>query len=213
MNRHDQFDVLMCALDEKRTVKQTVTELNRISLVKGVRLVDDGSTDETAELAESAGAQVTRLSKNYGKAQAMRIGLTEITTPLVLLWDADLRGTNANHLQLMMDRYLKLKSLNPDKPAMVVGVLNLFGQKMMPNLSGQRLLETDALRDFFEGHPDLARFGIEVELTEWAREHDWSTNSPTLFKIKHLGKERKRGIIRGFFIHRIPMYWQMLVRK
>lgn len=59
-------------------------------------VVDDGSSDATAEAARVAGARVTRLDRNVGKGRALRALLYEREAPLVaradvvLLLDADL---------------------------------------------------------------------------------------------------------------------------
>jgi len=42
-----------------------------------VLVVDDGSTDDTAARAQSAGAQVVRHAKNLGKGAALRTGLAQ----------------------------------------------------------------------------------------------------------------------------------------
>jgi len=42
--------------------------------VDKVIVVDDGSTDKTAEIAELAGAEVIKLDRNYGKAYALMRG-------------------------------------------------------------------------------------------------------------------------------------------
>ncbi len=60
--------------------------------VDRVYVVDDGSTDQTARIAEEAGAIVFRHETNRGKAQAVNTGLMharEANAALVVLIDAD----------------------------------------------------------------------------------------------------------------------------
>ncbi|MHA7262567.1 glycosyltransferase family 2 protein [Arthrobacter sp. TMN-37] len=66
--------VIMPAWNESESVGQTVREV--LATVEGcdVLVVDDGSTDATAELAERAGASVLRLPYNLGVGGAMRAG-------------------------------------------------------------------------------------------------------------------------------------------
>ena len=60
--------------------------------VNRVIVVDDGSLDKTAEVAELAGAEVIRLDRNYGKAYALMRGLErakELDCSVVVMLDAD----------------------------------------------------------------------------------------------------------------------------
>lgn len=51
--------------------------------------VDDGSSDDTAQLASQAGVRVIRLEQNSGKGAAVRKGMLEATGGLRLFADAD----------------------------------------------------------------------------------------------------------------------------
>jgi len=66
-------------------VRQTLREMS-------VLVVDDGSSDQTAALAEAAGAEVLRQSPNQGKGAALRAGFAralELGCEAVLTLDAD----------------------------------------------------------------------------------------------------------------------------
>jgi len=62
-------------------------------LVDEVVVVDDGSSDETAAVAEAFGARVIRLTGGGGKGQAMAAGLEASTGDLVVFLDADVENT------------------------------------------------------------------------------------------------------------------------
>ena len=64
--------VIVPALNEQETIQQVVHEI-RVEQFD-VLVVDDGSTDETALRAESAGATVLRLPVNLGVGGALRVG-------------------------------------------------------------------------------------------------------------------------------------------
>lgn len=49
-----------------------------LCVVPHVLVVDDGSTDETAKIAEEAGARVIRLSRNFGKGRALQTAFTDL---------------------------------------------------------------------------------------------------------------------------------------
>lgn len=63
------------AYDEDRFIASVVLKARRF--VDEVIVVDDGSKDETAWIAESAGARVIRQPSNQGKAAALNVGLAE----------------------------------------------------------------------------------------------------------------------------------------
>jgi len=60
------------AFNNETTISKVVAK-TRLE-IDHVVVVDDSSTDETARLAEDAGAHVIRVSKNRGKGNALRIG-------------------------------------------------------------------------------------------------------------------------------------------
>jgi glycosyltransferase involved in cell wall biosynthesis len=54
-----------------------------------VVVVDDGSTDDTAAVAENAGATVIRQSENKGYIAALKRGFREASSDIVVTFDAD----------------------------------------------------------------------------------------------------------------------------
>ena len=63
-----------------------------------VLVIDDGSSDETSEVASQHGARVLTLSPNGGKSAAVAAGIEQVRTEIILLIDADLGGLTARHL-------------------------------------------------------------------------------------------------------------------
>src|SRR4051812_46240023 len=62
------------AYNEASTIAQVVAEVRAAEPEFDVLVVDDGSTDATAELAEAAGARVLRLPFNLGIGGAVQSG-------------------------------------------------------------------------------------------------------------------------------------------
>lgn len=92
------------AKDEAERVGATVAALRSLPDVALVVVVDDGSTDSTAQVAAEAGALVVRHALNQGKAAALTTGVARLAEeetrqgvdPFVLLFaDADLEGSAA----------------------------------------------------------------------------------------------------------------------
>ena len=73
----------------------TIEDIRRIAPGAQVMVVDDGSTDGTANLARELGCEVHRFERSKGKAAAVNYGIYRVATPLVLLLDDDTRLGNA----------------------------------------------------------------------------------------------------------------------
>jgi glycosyltransferase involved in cell wall biosynthesis len=85
-----RVEALIPAYEAEASVGDVVRGARRH--VAGVVVVDDGSTDGTADAAKAAGARVIRLPRNSGKGSAIRAGLDEILSgeaTHVALLDAD----------------------------------------------------------------------------------------------------------------------------
>jgi glycosyltransferase involved in cell wall biosynthesis len=94
--------VLVPAFNEQRTIEAVVT--GALPHVDSVLVVDDGSTDGTAEAARRAGAEVISHARNLGKGCAVRTGLERILTrghTHVLLMDGDLQHLPADIPRLL----------------------------------------------------------------------------------------------------------------
>jgi glycosyltransferase involved in cell wall biosynthesis len=82
--------VVIPAYNEGRTIAEVVTGC--VSSTPGlveVIVVDDGSTDDTSQAAEAAGATVIRMIKNSGKGLAMQHGIRAAQGDLLVFIDAD----------------------------------------------------------------------------------------------------------------------------
>jgi cellulose synthase/poly-beta-1,6-N-acetylglucosamine synthase-like glycosyltransferase len=74
-----------------RELPGTIEELMRFLPPDRIIVVDDGSTDRTAEVARSLGCVVHRFEKGKGKAAAINFAVYRVKTPLTLLLDDDTR--------------------------------------------------------------------------------------------------------------------------
>ena len=197
--------VLIPAYNEEATIAEVVAPALRSGLE--VVVVDDGSSDKTGEAAAAAGAKVVRLPTNSGKGAAYAAGLDEITTTYVVLLDADLVGLRPQHVHELLGPVAR------GECDMAVGVfrggrlLSDFGNRITPQLSGQRALKRELLKSV----PHLAgsRYDVELKLTYWAKKKGLRVKYLPLFGLGQRLKEEKRGFLVGV-AHRLRMYLQIL---
>ena len=172
--------------DEADRIAATVGAVLALPGVDRVVVVDDGSSDQTAAVADAAGADVVVHARNAGKAAALDTGVRHLRgleaadghSPRHLLFvDGDLEESAAN-LQVLLPPVLEgradmtIATLPPQKVAggghgFVVrlardGIAGLTGWAPVQPLSGMRCLTAEA----FEAASPLAPgWGVEVGLT------------------------------------------------
>ena len=103
---------MVAARNEEELLPATLEALILLPNLSRLVVVDDGSSDATASLARSAGAQVVSLPSSAGKGGALRAGIlaalkhgslgSRSSMQPLLLADADL-GSSAVHLAALLD--------------------------------------------------------------------------------------------------------------
>jgi glycosyltransferase involved in cell wall biosynthesis len=84
---------IVAARNEAESIAETVKALWRVPGVGRVVVVDDASTDATAELAVGAGAEVIGSEAARSKGRALDAGLGHVDAPWYLLVDGDTGAT------------------------------------------------------------------------------------------------------------------------
>lgn len=172
------------AKDEAERVGATVAALRSLPDVALVVVVDDGSTDSTAQVAAEAGALVVRHALNQGKAAALTTGVARLAEeetrqgvdPFVLLFaDADLEGSAA-HLGPLLEPVLggaaDLAVANIPRAASSHGsgrvvrlargqIESLTGRRIAQPLNGMRALTREA---FGWATPLAPGWGVEAAM-------------------------------------------------
>lgn len=166
---------LVPARDEQERIGATVQALRRLGL-DDVVVVDDGSSDETAARALSAGATVLRIPRRAGKGGAMEGALRRLPPARVWLFaDGDL-GPAASNLQVLLDVVVHGRAdlaiamfpalegggLGLVKRASAASIRLLSGFEAEEPLSGQRAVSAACLASV---RPLAGGFGVETAMT------------------------------------------------
>lgn len=134
--------IVIPARNESSTIAEVVRELRAKFPEAGLLVVNDGSTDETAELARRAGATVLTHPQSMGNGAAVKTGLAHATTKLVACLDADGQH-RPEDLQKLLDRH-------KEGYAMVVGARSRHGQASFGRLLANTIYSR--LASYMSGH-------------------------------------------------------------
>ncbi len=171
-----KISVVIPAFNEQDMIKMTLVTLNRCPWVDELIVVDDGSVDETAIIAESYSDEVIRLDQNSGKASALKEGWKRAEGDIVVSLDADL-GITAREAERLIEK-LTTEELDcviaklPLQKKRGVGLMKHRAQKLIFSrtgkwfdapLSGQRALKKQWLTILLD--KEYIGFGIEMAMT------------------------------------------------
>ena len=101
------FTCLIPAYNEAARIGPVLDAVLAQPLLAQVIVIDDGSTDATAEIARAKGATVLRTPGNLGKTRALALGLQSVQTSHLVLIDADLTGLTPQALTALIDPVLR----------------------------------------------------------------------------------------------------------
>lgn len=184
------------AYNEAETIREVLQVLAATPLISEVLVVSDGSTDQTVEIARAMGMRAIHLRRNQGKGLAMAVGVAHTDAEILTFVDGDILNLTTEQLTELIEPVLAGRS------GMNVGVrdrgpaLNDWQRRHGPLLSGIRCLR----REIFEAVPEthLEGFAVETGLNWACSELGMQITTTLLHNLKHLVKEKKRGLVRGF---------------
>jgi glycosyltransferase involved in cell wall biosynthesis len=161
MNSSNGVSCIVPAYNEGLRIAAVLTILTEHPLIDEIIVVDDGSTDDTAAIADAFG-EVLMIWKwpNAGKTRALAAGIEAARCKHLLFIDADLQGLRSADLTALIQPVLDGKadiaiSLRRNSPA-------LWRWIGIDYISGERMLHRDLIVDRIDDLPKLPRFGFEV---------------------------------------------------
>ena len=200
---------IICALNEEKNIGRVLKVLLSSSDIGEVIVVDDGSEDRTSEIALKMRAKVSRLPKNKGKGNAMKVGVERAEFDTIVFIDADLIGLTVEHVSLL------LKPVLENKAMMSIGIRGR--KKGLPKLfikidpllaiGGERAMK----RFVFKNIPEkfIQGFAVETALNYYCKVKKFPISYVELKGLSIIIKEKKWGFFKGFS-NRIKMICQII---
>jgi glycosyltransferase involved in cell wall biosynthesis len=218
-----KVNVVIPAKNEEMNLGLVLDDLNRtIQNVPGynfeVIVVDDNSSDHTAEVATARGARVVRNSGKSGKGRALRLGFQEATGEILVMMDADY----SHRAEEIPELLAALK----DKVGLVIGsrvyggseeytpiralgnvfltfALGLFlGRYLSDALNGFKAFRRDVFNDF---KYTSKHFEIEIELIANTLRKGYRVVEIVSHERARAGGEAKSRVIR----HGTLFFWRI----
>lgn len=197
--------VIIPAYNEARFIGSVILKLRQHPI--GILVVDDGSTDDTAQIARAAGADVLQLDANQGKGAALNAGLAfanQQNPDAIVMIDADGQHLPSELIQVVKpvlqgkaditigSRYLLNTSNTPSHRKIGHKVLNLItgvfsGVQVSDSQSGYRAFSPKAyqLMKF-----SSKGFSVESEMQFLASEHNLKVQDIPI-TIQYLDREKR----------------------
>jgi len=162
-----KISIIIPAYNEEAVIAEIVVGVKNLSLASEIIVVDDGSTDSTAKLAEENGARVIRHEFNRGYGSSLKTGIKKAECEIVGFIDADGQQDPQDLLELKkyigdFDMVVGARDSQshfpfwrrPGKKLISILANYLAGQKIPDLNSGLRLIKKEAIQPYLEMFPD-----------------------------------------------------------
>jgi glycosyltransferase involved in cell wall biosynthesis len=220
-----KVSIIIPAKNEEANLPLVLDDLNKsIAQIPGyefeVILVDDKSTDRTAEVSRERGARVIQNKGASGKGRALRLGFENATGDFLLMMDADYSHRSEDIPKLLdalqdgaglvigsrvyggSDEYTPIRALGN---VFLTAALGLFlGRYLSDALNGFKAFRRDVFDDF---HYTSKMFEIEIELIANALRKGYRVVEVSSHERARMAGEAKSRVIR----HGTRFFWRVFV--
>lgn len=199
-----RISCLICAYNEGPRLAAVLAAVVRHPLLDEVIVVDDGSVDDTAEVARRfAGVRLISHPVNLGKSRAIATGVAAAHHELLMLLDADLKGLRADNVTALAQPVLAGDA--EVSISLRRNSLLLFRLAGLDFVSGERVVRKDLLDGVLQQIGALPRFGIEVFMNRRIIAHGLAIAVTRWADVEQTRKTEKLGLWRG-----VRAEWRMV---
>lgn len=195
---------VICAYNEASRIGDVLRVVAFHPRLTEVIVVDDGSRDQTSDVARSfQGVRVIVQEKNGGKSRAMVKGVMATRGDLIVLLDADLKGLTRENITALIEPVL---SGNADVSISVRGnSLAIYRAIGLDFVSGERVVPRKLISDHAAEIETLPSFGVESFLNRRIIEKNLRIAVVPLPNVINIRKAEKIGRVRGMLSE-----WKMI---
>ena len=208
MKKRFKVSSIVPAYNEERNISTVLDVLTTSTLIDEILVVDDGSTDKTAQVVKEnfPGVNLIFHSQNKGKADALLTGAKKAKNEILFFCDADLTGLKQKHIRGIVVPVLS------GKTRMVVGAQEymntikakswyqkIFGRSevssFIKKLGGEKVLfkkDFLAVKGLKNTH-----YGVEQRIIAYFEKNKLPFRFYVLREVGHVHKLKKWGILKG----------------
>lgn len=125
-----RYSIVIPAFNEETTIAEVIrlVKKNKYPGKSEIIVVDDGSTDATAEIVKKIkGVKLLQNKKNMGKGHAVMVGFNKANGEYLIIQDADLEYHPKDHLKLI--KVIEKQNLNVLYGSRFMGEPSFFSKK------------------------------------------------------------------------------------
>jgi glycosyltransferase involved in cell wall biosynthesis len=173
----DTISIILPAFNEEKSIANVLKGLDDWRDRAEIIVVDDCSTDRTAQIAEHAGARVIRHRVNKGYGGALKTGIRAATGEIIVMMDADSEHDASQIASLLdalgdNDMVVGARGKGSNAPLLrrpgkwvLFQVANYLAQTQIPDLnSGLRAFRKEVVQKFLHILPNGFSFTTTVTL-------------------------------------------------
>jgi glycosyltransferase involved in cell wall biosynthesis len=160
-SRGHRVSCIICAYNEAPRIAAVLAVASVHPLLGEVIVVDDGSTDGTADIVRRfPSVRLIECAENGGKSAAMAVGIAAAEHEWLMLLDADLKGLAPDHITALAAPVLSGRA--DVSMSLRQNSLLIFRFIGLDFVSGERVVRKQLLDEALKEIHGLPRFGIEV---------------------------------------------------
>lgn len=166
MVEYCDVSVVIPAYNEAESIAECIARIKKVSLEFEMIVCDDGSTDDTSQIAKVAGALVIEHKRNLGNGAAVKTGACVATRPYIVFMDGDLQHPPEEIPKLLeklslhdmaigsRTRKSKTAAVRNFGNAFLRGVAQMLSGKRIDDMtSGFRAVKRDLFMEFIHLYP------------------------------------------------------------